>query len=84
MRTTLRARIVNDRNDLEAPAIGLQPVIAEVLDALRSTPACRLARMSGSGATCFGLFDSTRAAVAAARALRGVHPTWWVRATALN
>ena len=84
MRTTLRARIVNDRNDLEAPAIGLQPVIAEVLDALRSTPACRLARMSGSGATCFGLFDSTRAAVAAARALRGAHPTWWVRATALN
>src|SRR5882724_6861569 len=45
------------RNDLEAPAISLQPVIADVLSALRAFPACRLARMSGSGATCFGLFD---------------------------
>jgi 4-diphosphocytidyl-2-C-methyl-D-erythritol kinase len=82
--TALLARLANDRNDLEAPAITLQPVIADVLDALRSMPVCRLARMSGSGATCFGLFDSTRAAQSAARTLRARHPNWWVRATTLN
>ena len=49
-------------NDLEAPAVALQPVIADVLTALRSLPGCRLARMSGSGATCFGLFSAVTAA----------------------
>ena len=82
--TDFLAAIDANGNDLEGPAITLQPVIADLLDALRSTPACRLARMSGSGATCFALFDTTRAAAAAARALRGAHPTWWVRATTLN
>ena len=57
--------------------------IAGVLTALRRLPACRLARMSGSGASCFGLFDSTRAAASAARALRSEHPNWWIRATTL-
>ena len=57
-------------NDLEAPAIKLQPVIADVLSELRQLPGCQLARMSGSGATCFGLFGSSRAAAAAARTLR--------------
>jgi 4-diphosphocytidyl-2-C-methyl-D-erythritol kinase len=79
----LLACIAQGRNDLEAPAIGLQPVIAQVLAALRQLPACRLARMSGSGATCFGLFDSRRAATAAARALRARHPAWWVRPAVL-
>ena len=59
----------------------LHPVIAEGLAALRSVPGCRLARMSGSGATCFALFDSGRAAAAAARSLRAAHPGWWIRAT---
>ena len=59
-----------DRNDLEAPAITLQPVIADVLAELRAAAGCELARMSGSGATCFGLFASGRAAAAAASALR--------------
>ena len=54
------------RNDLEAPAIAIPPVIADVLAALARAPDCRLARMSGSGATCFGLFASLRAAAAAA------------------
>jgi 4-diphosphocytidyl-2-C-methyl-D-erythritol kinase len=80
----LLARISHDRNDLEVPAITLQRVIADALDALRALPACRLARMSGSGATCFGLFDSTRAAQTAARMLRTRHAHWWVRATMLN
>jgi 4-diphosphocytidyl-2-C-methyl-D-erythritol kinase len=69
------------RNDLEAPAISLQPVIADVLSALRAFPACRLARMSGSGATCFGLFHSASDAEAAARNLKAQQPGWWVQAT---
>jgi 4-diphosphocytidyl-2-C-methyl-D-erythritol kinase len=76
---------LNDRpNDLEAPAIVLQPVVAEVLAALRRLKGCRLARMSGSGATCFAVFDSTKAAVAAARALRARHPAWWMRTATLG
>ena len=71
-------------NDLETPAIALQPVIADVLAALREFAGCRLARMSGSGATCFGLFDSKQSATAAAGNLGVAHPGWWVRATLLK
>lgn len=71
------------RNDLEAPAITLAPQIAEVLDALRAQGA-RLARMSGSGATCFGLFARPADAEAAATALAQARPGWWVVATALR
>jgi 4-diphosphocytidyl-2-C-methyl-D-erythritol kinase len=80
----LLAEITNGRNDLEGPAIELEPAIAQVLAVLRNLPGCRLARMSGSGATCFGLFDSTRAASAVARTLRVGHPAWWTRATVLG
>jgi 4-diphosphocytidyl-2-C-methyl-D-erythritol kinase len=76
--------IGEDRNDLEAPAIALQPIIANVLSDLRALAGCRLARMSGSGATCFGLFNSGRGAMAAARALRAKNPNWWIRATTLG
>ena len=55
--------------------------IARVLAALRNEPGCELARMSGSGATCFGLFSSARAAAAAARNLSAEQPRWWVKAT---
>jgi 4-diphosphocytidyl-2-C-methyl-D-erythritol kinase len=62
-------------NDLEAPALTLAPVIGDVLAALRALPGCALARMSGSGATCFALFASAAAAERAAAALR---PSgWW-------
>jgi 4-diphosphocytidyl-2-C-methyl-D-erythritol kinase len=71
-------------NDLEPAAIKIQPVIAGVLSLLRGQPDCKLARMSGSGATCFGLFGSPRAAVAAARSIAKAHPRWWVRATTLG
>jgi 4-diphosphocytidyl-2-C-methyl-D-erythritol kinase len=71
-------------NDLEAPAIASHPVIAQALAALGALSGCRLARMSGSGASCFGLFDSKRAAAAAARELRVAQPRWWVRATVLG
>jgi 4-diphosphocytidyl-2-C-methyl-D-erythritol kinase len=76
--------LAGDRNDLESPAISIAPVIAEVLAALRASPGCQLARMSGSGATCFALCESPRAAAAVARALHAAHPAWWVRATAFN
>ena len=82
--TSLANAIANGRNDLELPAIELQPVIADVLAVLRKLPGCRLSRMSGSGATCFGLFDSTAAATAAARTLRIGYPAWWVRPTVLG
>ena len=72
------------RNDLEIPAIKLQPVIADVLEALKAAPECLLARMSGSGATCFGLFGSAGAAEHAAQRMQADHPAWWVRATQLR
>lgn len=71
-------------NDLEPVAIGLRPEIADVLGALRSITGCRLARMSGSGATCFGLFDTEQAAETAAAHLGRQHSPWWVRATLLG
>jgi 4-diphosphocytidyl-2-C-methyl-D-erythritol kinase len=80
----LLEQLAGDRNDLESPAIAIAPVIADVLDALRALNGCRLARMSGSGATCFGLFASARAAATAARILRSRHPKWWIRATTLG
>jgi 4-diphosphocytidyl-2-C-methyl-D-erythritol kinase len=69
-------------NDLEAPARRIAPVIGEVLVALGAQPGCRLARMSGSGATCFGVFDDEPAAARAARAMRRARPSWWVISTA--
>jgi 4-diphosphocytidyl-2-C-methyl-D-erythritol kinase len=68
------------RNDLEPPARALSPEIGAALSALKDAPACRLARMSGSGATCFGLFASREAAVAAAVGIAASQPDWWVRA----
>ena len=76
----LAARAAPNRNDLEAPAIALAPEIAQVLAALRAATGLRLARMSGSGATCFGLFGSDAEAAAAARAIAAAHPSWWVAA----
>lgn len=66
------------RNDLEAPAMALCPTIADVLTTLRDEVGCGLARMSGSGATCFGLFHSAEDANAAAERLNTKHPEWWV------
>ncbi len=71
-------------NDLEAPAIGLRPAVADVLAALRALDGCGLARMSGSGATCFGLFASADAAAAAEKVLPIKQPGWWVKATMLG
>jgi 4-diphosphocytidyl-2-C-methyl-D-erythritol kinase len=76
----LFAWLAAQRNDLEASAVALAPPIADVLAALAAQPGCRLARMSGSGATCFGLFTAEPPALAAADALRRARSTWWVAA----
>jgi 4-diphosphocytidyl-2-C-methyl-D-erythritol kinase len=71
------SRIASEgRNDLEEPAIRLCPAIADVLAALRKTDAF-LARMSGSGATCFALFRSHDVMRKASESLRNSHPAWW-------
>ncbi len=67
------------RNDLTEAAIAVAPVIATVLRELEATEHCLLARLSGSGATCFALFPDTAAAASAARALAAAYPGWWVR-----
>ena len=83
-RTALQAYVARHCNDLEAPALVMQPMIGEVLGALQALPGCQLARMSGSGATCFALFSGRRAARAAANSLSKAEPAWWVRATTLR
>ena len=71
-------------NDLEAPAQRIQPLIGEVLMALRDADGSRLARMSGSGATCFAIFEEAAKARAAARQIELAHPEWWVHAGTLS
>jgi 4-diphosphocytidyl-2-C-methyl-D-erythritol kinase len=77
-------RVGEQTNDLEPSAIALQPPVADVLAALRELPGCMLARMSGSGATCFGLFGTPDEAAEAQKALSAKQPKWWVKATAFG
>jgi len=77
----LMAMLADRANDLEQPAIGIAPVIADVLETLDACPGIRLARMSGSGATCFGLAAVLDEAQAAASAIARDHPAWWCGAT---
>jgi 4-diphosphocytidyl-2-C-methyl-D-erythritol kinase len=72
------------RNDLEPPARRLLPVIGAILDRLEQCPGALLARLSGSGPTCFALFRITDEAEAAAANLRAEQPGWWVEATVLT
>jgi 4-diphosphocytidyl-2-C-methyl-D-erythritol kinase len=72
------------RNDLEAPAIALEPAVDAVLGAIRRLDGCLLARLSGSGPTCFGLFPSQEAAAKAAHDIASAQPDWWVQATTLR
>lgn len=71
-------------NDLEAPAMRIQPVIGEVLSALGAGDGMLLARMSGSGATCFAIFADGSKARAASETIRRDHPAWWVHAGVLS
>ena len=83
-RDRLVAAVNASRNDLEPPALALAPIVGLALERLRATAGCRLARMSGSGATVFGLYESCRAAAAAARVIRTAAPDWWVKPTMLG
>lgn len=80
--TSLAAYLQTQRNDLQSAACTIAPAITQTLAALHAQPACLLARMSGSGATCFGLFADEPSAAAAARALQTAQPLWWVTAAA--
>jgi 4-diphosphocytidyl-2-C-methyl-D-erythritol kinase len=71
-------------NDLEAPATRIQPVIGEVISALSATNGAWLARMSGSGATCFAIYENTAEAQRAALKIQLDHPLWWVHAGLLS
>ena len=71
-------------NDLEEPALRIQPVIGEVIAALNATSGAWLARMSGSGATCFALYENTADAGRAADKIRLEQPSWWVHAGTLS
>ncbi len=75
--------LASKRNDLQGPAVSLEPEIGVALSAMAATGA-RLTRMSGSGATVFGLFEDAEAAARAAANLRGEHGNWWVEATVLG
>ncbi len=75
------AALARRRNDLEPAARRLAPAVGEALAALNATPRRLLARMSGSGATCFALYPAPADAARAAAALRRARPGWWVRAT---
>ena len=78
------AALKRGRNDMEDAACVLAPVVGHVLAVLGAARGCRLARMSGSGATCFALFSDCRAAGRAGKAIRQAHPGWWVRAAMLG
>jgi 4-diphosphocytidyl-2-C-methyl-D-erythritol kinase len=82
--TALADYLRTQRNDLQLAACTIAPAIATTLAALQSQPDCLLARMSGSGATCFGLFVSHTTANDAAASLQSRHPTWWIAATSLT
>jgi 4-diphosphocytidyl-2-C-methyl-D-erythritol kinase len=71
-------------NDLEAPATRIQPVIGQVISALNATNGAWLARMSGSGATCYAIFENTAEAQRAAQKIELDHPQWWVHAGVLS
>lgn len=80
----LLAWVSEEPNDLEAPAMAILPEIGSVLSSIAETKECRLARMSGSGATCFGIYRSVVDAEAAARMLSAFCPSWWVKATTVS
>lgn len=87
-RTALRAFVSwlkdNTRNSLQSPAMSKHPEITKVLAAMQSLDGARMARMSGSGATCFALFDGIEQAEAAAVSVRRQYPDWWVQSSLLG
>ena len=81
---TLVDWLADQRNDLQAPAIEVAPAIGTALGLLRALDGCTFARMSGSGATCFGIFGSLAEAEAAGLALKTRQPDWWIAPALLD
>ncbi len=85
---TDRAALINflalQNNDLYETACNLVPAVADVIETLKTLEGCRLARMSGAGATCFALFDDVSVAKDGAQKLTAAHPSWWVRHGCFN
>jgi 4-diphosphocytidyl-2-C-methyl-D-erythritol kinase len=84
MRGDLLSRTLAGGNDLQLAAIKTQPVISHALRVLSAQNGCQIARMSGSGASCFALFGRPALAEAAAAAVSDMHPDWWVKACVLG
>ena len=82
--SAVAAWLSDQRNDLQEPAIAAAPAIRAVLSALSDTENSLLHRMSGSGATCFGIYPTRADAIAATEELRRKHPSWWIKATMLG
>lgn len=80
----LAAALRDTGNDLTVPAMAIVPDIATVLEMLEQQPQCLLSRMSGSGATCFGIFEDETSVLDAAEHIMRAHPGWWVRGGMLN
>lgn len=78
--TEFFAFITRQRNDMQQAAVQICPSISDVLLALQSHSSCALARMSGSGGTCFGLFETLKEAEKVAAEIQRAQPSWWVKA----
>ncbi len=78
------ASLMHGRNDLEPPAVAIEPAVERALEAIRRQEGCLLARLSGSGPTCFGLFLTREAAKLAAEAVGREHSGWWVMPVTLS
>lgn len=79
--SSLLLQLQRHRNDLAAPAQELCPAITQVLQVIEQQGGCLLARMSGSGATCFGIFETAAQAQHGERLLRSQQPRWWIKYT---
>jgi 4-diphosphocytidyl-2-C-methyl-D-erythritol kinase len=77
------ARMREDGNDMAVSARAIMPAIGDAMDAVRRSQGCLIASLSGAGPTCFGVFEKQPEAEAAAQALRGRHPGWWIEAAVL-
>ncbi len=82
--TEFVALVKGGRNDMEAAALSLAPAIGDAIDVLSATAGHLVVRMSGSGSTCFALYENRRGASTAAKLVAGARPDWWIRATALR
>jgi 4-diphosphocytidyl-2-C-methyl-D-erythritol kinase len=81
--SALVAFLRSTTNDLEAPARKIAPSIGEALEEIREMPKTLIARMSGSGATCFGIFETHESARSATALLKERHQEWWIVKTAI-